>query len=298
MLLRNLHIGAAAIHIISCVLSVVLHVNYMTDLTLPKHTYVRDNITGIDTLTTHEKVLEQNAMVWISSNEAFTFFSHLIAVFYLSRDPSSRKYESLRRAVEYSLTAGILQVALVMGTGDVSVHDVIFLLMINGVLQVIGYVIDRLKDKPTERMILLASGFVLLASEIQYVLLSSLRLEGIKLDYFIVMGVFYALFYISFGVVKLFPTDKEDEIYILMSVTSKVTLSWLLIGNVFEGLKELGETTDPDFTTFDWRALQWGVILLSVLGLAIGIPVILNRDMTTAEMDKQLQVKQFKNLRY
>ena len=112
------------------------------------------------------------------------------------------------------------------------------------------------------------------------------------------MGVFYALFYISFGVVKLFPTDKEDEIYILMSVTSKVTLSWLLIGNVFEGLKELGETTDPDFTTFDWRALQWGVILLSVLGLAIGIPVILNRDMSTAEMDKQLQVKQFKNLRY
>lgn len=275
MLLRNLHIVAAIIHIISCVLSVVLHVNYTTNLTIPKHIYSRDNVTGIQTTTIHEKVLEQNAMVWISSNEALTCFSHLIAIFYLWKDVKMRGYESIRRTIEYSFTAGILQVALVMGAGDISIHDVLFVLLINVVLQVIGYVTDQLKDRPTERTILLVSGFVLLATQIQYVVLSSLRLEGIPLDYFIVMGVFYALFYISFGVVKLFPTGKEDEIYILLSVTSKVTLSWLLIGNIFEGLKEMGETTEPDYTNFDWRALQWCVIAFSVLGLVVGIPLIL-----------------------
>ena len=95
---------------------------------------------------------------------------------------------------------------------------------------------------------LLTIGFLLLATEIQYVLLNSLRLEGITLDYFIVMGVFYAMFYIGFGVVKIFQSDYQDEIYILMSVTSKVTLSCILIGNIFVGIEELDTKTDPDFS--------------------------------------------------
>ena len=128
------------------------------------------------------------------------------------------------------------------------------------------------------RTLLMTCGFVLLAAQMQFVILNSMRLSGISLGYFILTGVMYALFYIGFGVLKLFESVHEDEIYVLMSVSSKLSLSWLLIGNVFEGFKELGETTNPDFTDLDWRAIQWIVVIFSLLVLVIGIPLIVNRD--------------------
>tara|TARA_B110000008_G_scaffold18676_1_gene17281 strand:+ start:445 stop:1077 length:633 start_codon:yes stop_codon:yes gene_type:complete len=209
--------------------------------------------------------------------------------------------ESLRRTIEYSFTAGILQVALVLSAASMSLYDMFFLLMINIALQMIGYLLDKKDNRP----MLLTIGFLLLATEIQYVLLNSLRLEGITLDYFVVMGVFYALFYIGFGVVKIFQSDYQDEIYILMSVTSKVTLSWILIGNIFVGFEELDTKTDPDFSDLDWRAIQWGVTLLSVIGLSVGIPLILLNKPYLNKKDKiarreldELNGSGYKNLRY
>ena len=273
--------AAAVIHLISCVLSVIVHIDVKTSITIPKHDY---RTTPVSIVTTHEQIMEQNPMVWISANEGFTLFSHLIAVFYLWNDSEMKKYESLRRTIEYSLTAGILQVALVMSTGSVALHDILFILIINVVMQILGHILD------SQRTLLLISGFMLLVAEIQYVILNSTHLEGISTGYYIAMGIFYAMFYIGFGLVKLFKPVHESEIYILMSVSSKVTLSWLLIGNIFEGFKELKHETD--FSTIDWRAIQILVIVFSVIGLAVGIPVIERRKLNTP---KSLQ---FKNLRY
>jgi len=300
MLLLYLHIAAACIHLISCVLSVVVHVDVHSDITLPTHKYFTD---PIRTETHYDTILEQNPLVWVSANEALTLFSHLIAIFYLSRDENMRSMESLRRTIEYSFTAGILQVALVLSAASMSLYDMFFLLMINIALQMIGYLLDKKDNRP----MLLTIGFLLLATEIQYVLLNSLRLEGITLDYFVVMGVFYALFYIGFGVVKIFQTDYQDELYILMSVTSKVTLSWILIGNIFVGFEELDTKTDPDFSDLDWRAIQWSVTLLSVIGLSVGIPLILlnkpylNKEDKIARKQRELDElngSEYKNLRY
>lgn len=299
MLLLYLHIAAACIHFISCVLSVVVHVDVHSDITLPTHKYFTN---PIRTETHYDTILEQNPMVWVSANEALTLFSHLIAIFYLSKDEKLRSFESLRRTIEYSFTAGILQVALVLSAASMSLYDMFFLLMINVALQMVGYLLDKKDNRP----MLLTIGFLLLATEIQYVLLNSLRLEGITLDYFIVMGVFYALFYIGFGVVKIFQSDYQDEIYILMSVTSKLTLSWILIGNMFVGFTELDTKTDPDFTDLDWRAIQWSVTILSVVGLGVGIPLILlnkpylNKEDEIARKEAELQTLKagYKNLRY
>ena len=279
--------------------SVHLHVDVHSDITLPTHKYFTD---PIRTETHYDKILEQNPLIWVSANEALTLFSHLIAIFYLSRDEKMRSMESLRRTIEYSFTAGILQVALVLSAASMSLYDMFFLLMINVALQMVGYLLDKKDNRP----MLLTIGFLLLATEIQYVLLNSLRLEGITLDYFIVMGVFYALFYIGFGVVKIFQSDYQDELYILMSVTSKVTLSWILIGNIFVGFEELDTKTDPDFSDLDWRAIQWSVTLLSVIGLGVGIPLILlnrpylNKEDEIARKEAELQTLKagYKNLRY
>lgn len=302
MLLLYLHIAAAILHMFSCVLSVVVHTNSVkTDITIPHHQYQTN---PIDTITTQDVILEQSALVWISGNEAITMFSHLIAVFYLWNSEEMRKYESLRRTVEYSFTAGILQVALVMGTGSISLSDIFFILMINGVMQLMGYVMDTKGDNTP----LLVGAFILLAAQIQFVITNALLMEGISTGYFVVMGVFYALFYIGFGVVKIFQPVYQDEIYILMSVTSKLSLSWILIGNIFEGFKELDERTDPDFTDLDWRAIQWAIVAFSVIGLAVGIPLInsikpyMNRQDELKRKTEDLKVLSqrigFKDLRY
>lgn len=306
MLLLYLHIAAACIHIISCVFSVVVHTDAKSAITLASHEY---HVDPVSTTTTYETLIEQSPMVWVSGNEAITFFSHLIAVFYLARDEKMRSFESLRRTIEYSFTAGILQVALVLSVGSITVPDVFLILLINGVMQFM--ILGMNKEN---RTLLMTCGFVLLAAEIQFVILNSMRLHGISVEYFILTGAMYALFYIGFGVVKLFESPYEDEIYILMSVSSKVSLSWLLIGNMFEGFKELGETTTPDFTDLDWRAIQWTIVIVSIAILAIGIPLIvgskpykdnkdrkdrlLKRSEELRTMGESISVPMYTNLRY
>ena len=170
-------------------------------------------------------------------------------------------------------------------------------------MQLMGYLMDPEKDNTP----LLVGAFILLAAQIQFVVTNALLLEGIETGYFVVMGVLYALFYIGFGVVKIFQPVYEDEIYILMSVTSKLSLSWILIGNIFEGFKELDERTDPDFTDLDWRGIQWAIVAFSAIGLVVGIPLINSlkpaKDSKDALRKAEQQVsvlkdKGFKDLRY
>ena len=69
--------------------------------------------------------------------------------------------------------------------------------------------------------------------------------------------------------------DHEKEIYILMSVSSKVALSWILIGNTYAGLQELDVKSEPlDHTGLDWRGIQIGISVICALTLTIGIYLI------------------------
>lgn len=295
MLLLYLHYAAATIHLISAALSWVVHVDVKGSITIPKHEYTSG---PVDKTTTYETWIDTNPMVWISVNEFLTFFSHVIAILYLMKHENDKKFEAPRRAIEYSLTAGLLQCALLLGAGAVPLQVLIFVVITNVAMQLIGYVIDNGTSQKTMLMII---GFLLLASQIQCVLFNALRIEGISIDSFIVMGVFYGLFYVAFGVLKIYSPRDEDEIYVLMSVTSKIVLSWILIGNIFEGFKELNEKTEPDYTNFDWRALQGGIIGIGLLGLAVGILLIINRSnspLRSSGMTEVVVTGKFKDLRY
>ena len=86
------------------------------------------------------------------------------------------------------ITAGILQVALVLGVGAVALYDVFMLLIVNAVLQGLGWIYDQ-EDMP-ERL----RGYVLAAIhsiivEIQNVIFQTTNLEGIEVGPYIVMGV-------------------------------------------------------------------------------------------------------------
>lgn len=260
-ILWGLHLTAAIIHIVSSALSFSLDkTDISSDITVPKHNYYKE---PIRTETTYTIVWETCSIDWVGVNEAITAFSHLIAL-WLLYDRNNAKKEPIRRAIEYSITAGILQVALVLPVGETLLHDIIFLLVVNLCIQWIGYGIDKRGD-------LLFPLFLLLASEITYVILHGSNLSGISNQgYYTFMGVAYAVFYILFGVVKIRQLklqDIETELFILMSVTSKVSLSWILIGNTYQGFRDMGEDKGPDI---DWRALQIAIVSVSALILTGG----------------------------
>ena len=275
-LLQILHILAALIHGISCSLSIWLHTDTIDgQVTLPHHTYMEDPTASlkqyiVNATVTHEKVLYTNPMVWIAGNEGITFFSHLLALGLMFLDPSKLDiFERRRRTIEYAFTAGILQVALVLGVGSIALYDVLWLLGVNIAIQLLGWLADDPRGKELRNW-LLGIAFGLLSIEIFYVIMQSVNLNGIDSGPYVAMGVAYGVFYILFGVVKLIPAWERDqnEIYVLMSVTSKVALSWILIGNTFEGLKELGVKSEPfDHTWIDWRLIQ--IIISSTCGVIL-----------------------------
>jgi len=283
-LLQNLHISAASIHLVSCILAIVVHTDTITGkITLPHHTYMADPTATekhliVNETTTHEPILYTNPMVWIAANEGFTFFSHILALFLMPRANNLNDFERTRRTLEYSFTAGILQVALVLGVGSVAIYDVLMLLLINVAVQLLGWLWDKTNDdfiKPY----LLGIAFGLLSVEIIYVIGQSLNLNGIEPGGYIVMGIFYAIFYLMFGLVKCFKSwrNHENELYILMSVSSKVALSWILIGNTYQGLRELKVDSAPlDHTDLDWGVVQYIITFVCGLILLIGIPIIVN----------------------
>lgn len=262
-MLQTLHIIAACIHAISCGFSIWLHTDSVSSaITLPHHTYM---ITpkGVNATLTHVPVLYTNPMVWIAGNEGLTLFSHLIALVAMGLfdDKKIDLFERRRRTIEYSLTAGILQVALCLGIGSIALYDVFWLLGVNVAIQLLGW----LGDDANERNWFYGIGFGLLSLEIFFVISQSVNLHGIDSGPYVFMGIAYGVFYLLFGAVKIIPLwrKNENKIYIIMSVTSKVALSWILIGNTFQGFKELGVKTQPfDYTMHDWRLIQ---IIISVL---------------------------------
>lgn len=284
MLLHNLHIAAAIIHLVSSIFATYVHTDTITGvLTLPHHTYMANPAATekhliVNATLVHENVIYTNPFVWIACNEALTFFSHVFALSQLySKDIDIDRFERNRRSVEYAVTAGILQVALVLGIGSIALYDMFMLLIVNVVLQGLGWIYDQEDLPPRLKNYILTSAFILLAVEIQYVIFQTTNLQGIEVGPYIVMGVFYAIFYLLFGLVKIIPEWKahEKEIYILMSVSSKVALSWILIGNSYSGLKELGVSSEPiDHTALDWRALQIAISILCGLILVVGIFLI------------------------
>lgn len=296
-LLQNLHISAAVIHLVSCVLAIIVHTDTITGkITLPHHTYMADPTATekhliVNETTTHEPILYTNPMVWIAANEGFTFFSHVLALFLMPRASNLNDFEKTRRTIEYSLTAGILQVALVLGIGSVAIYDVLMLLLLNVSVQILGWLWDKTRDEFIKPY-LLGIAFGLLSVEIIYVIGQSLNLNGIEPGGYIVMGIFYAIFYLMFGLVKCFKSwrNHENELYILMSVSSKVALSWILIGNTYQGLRELKVDSAPlDHTDLDWGVVQYIITFVCGLILLIGIPIIVNLPvndyMTTLQME-------------
>ena len=315
LMLLLLHLGALIIHSISCGFAWGHNKSVFTNRNIwyTKFEYTSTNISVITDSTPVYVGEKQNYMSWVTANEFITALSHLLAIFtmLITGKYYNHTYEIGRRTVEYIMTAAVLQVALVLGAGDILFQDVVFIFVINTAIQYIGYQIDKIeyvyyyKDRgfftTSERARgsdnwefsapLFGTAFLLLVSEIIYVYTLSTTIDfgpgplEDQTTFLIFGGIMYIIFYVSFGLVKFIGhylydfKDNEDVIYVILSVTCKISLSWILIGNIYNGFYNLCEHTSNEKCEIikkddfygNWNGAQIGFSIFGILGIILSV---------------------------
>lgn len=223
-----------------------------------------------------------NVVGLIFTNEVITAISHLIAVigFFLYTDSmmaDNRHLESVRRYIEYAVTAGLLEVALLVGMGSNSFYQVLFILLTNVAIQLMGYMSERTQDR-MRQIYYSIGGFVLLAPSVTIIVWNATLVKGMeRVDE---LAYFYLALYALFGVHNLFDhifafwrnSIDRDTGYNVLSMATKIGLSWLLIAITFKTYKDAGVKLEPE-VDMDFVALQdglrYGIIAFVVVGLGL-----------------------------
>lgn len=276
----RLHIAAFLIHFVSSILTFVFATGVATrKILLEKFVYERNT-----TRTDYSQIGElQDPISYLHINEILTALSHLYAIIIYRNetdyDSDVNRNESMRRTIEYTFTAGILQLALLFGSGDVFLQDVCFVLGLNAWVQFVGYIIDQHDENDVNIMQYYALGFGLLVLELFYVVMHTVSIDfidsGIEdiFGFLVVVGIFYFLFYISFGLLKLSESDEEIASikYIILSVTTKISLSWMIIGNVYLGWEKHDNCKSIENYCNEgaWTAVQIIMILFGSIGIGM-----------------------------
>lgn len=284
MLLYTLHIAAFIIHFVSFLLSLFTHISEAdVDVLITKHIYEQNKFS----ITTTQSISSINANAWVSINEALTCFSHAFALYLLYGKKECKEVNNLehgRRTIEYGFTAGILAVALVANVGAVYLQDIIFLLGINVVIQGLGWIIHYEDDK-NEINFMYMGAFLLLILEIAYVFIQTLNIDSpdqFDMIFYQIMGIIFGVLYISFGLVKFLVKNRDiqDEMYVIMSVTTKVVLSWIIISNTHQGFMDLFDsaTVPADVIEIDWRSIQLALTIILLVGMAAGLVYVFTRE--------------------
>ena len=188
-----------------------------------------------------------------------------------------RHLESIRRYVEYAITAGLLEVALLVGMGSDNFYQVLFILLTNAAIQLMGYMSERTADR-MRQIYYSVGGFILLAPAITIIVWNATLVEG--MERVRELAYFYTALYILFGLHNLFDhlfamwrdNIDRDTGYNILSVATKIGLSWLLIAIIFKTYEDAGVVLDP-VVDMDFVALQDGlryrIIAFVVVGLGL-----------------------------
>ena len=176
-----------------------------------------------------------NPIYLVASNELVCALSNLWAKW---------KPESYSKWFSYSITAGLLSLAVVQGPGPLNIFFIPFILMGNLNVQFLGYLIDR-----GEGIWNYAQGYLLL---LPVIILSFGRTLGVKGGKpriaYPWLSFIYLIWYLTFPlwswVSEGNPKGKEirERGFRILSASSKLVLSWLLTSILLEPQGEIWAT--------------------------------------------------------
>ena len=240
------------------------------------------------TVVKQEVFPHANAISIIGVNEALTALSHFIAIALLLFNGTneydgvytgrSRPEEYRRRWIEYAFTAGILEVGMLVGQGELNIVVLGMVLLANAAMQMIGWYNDA--TPPSERSVIpTINAFTIMFSIIIVFIIHAVgqtndTLESLSYGY---LAVVFALFYLSFGVHQLLYMYLEidacgiknvkyadcidiDRTYVILGFTSKIVLSWTYIAISRQTWDEL--TGNEEFRIdkkVSWEATNYSI---------------------------------------
>ena len=281
------HAAALLVHTISTAFAwdITNRFEQTSDLVVPMFSFQNAN-----SVVTSDSLFQSRAISWIALNETITALAHVAALIIIGlNSKQADMYESIRRWGSYAITAGLLECAIVIALGNTQFFGIVFLLVANVILQSFGYLIDW-EVTPSKRAFYFIAGLLLFLAEAIYVGVLASNTTGLADTLpvnFKSLGVLYGLFYASFGICQLFRqlrggacvkvanprrccgTLQPDGVFVLLSITSKIVLSWSLIGIILTGYKNLGVNTPWPETNFE--AAQYGILIASGVVFVLGL---------------------------
>ena len=287
------HFVALCIHLTSFIFAF----NCVTDFssTIFYETY-HWNVTNFTTRTTQVTDIGSiNPVLLVAVNELLTCVAHFIAIVLLNMNSLSflqqEHFMSARRWLSYSVTAGLLGCAIILVTGNTHIFFLVFLFATNVVIQGQGYLIDNNLDNGLDKVKIWPYIFaaILLLTQIFFVTTVVFGTTGLDELLYIpitALAVIYGLFYTSFAAVRLVQAFDEqrcegsinqkfwvnyEDIFVLLSITSKILLSWLLIAIHHSALETLHVKHTPDLSYINWSAVQIVVIVFAAVILPCGV---------------------------
>lgn len=237
----------------------------------------------VDAVVAHPYV-DATPLRGVQLNEALTCLSHVVGAVFAAQNMLG-VVEARRRWVEYAVTAGILEISILVGFGVRDWFALLLVFSLNIGLQASGGLsLDEARERfpgsafyLQQRFVLLVQSFVFLGVQIAYTVTTALEAgtPGVG-DTLVVSSVLYACFYASFGVVQTlshcapgFDARYDTPVFfVLLSVTSKLCLSWHAV-HVQQLVEETIQGTSDGPTTVALRAaVTWMYGVSAVLIVA------------------------------
>jgi hypothetical protein len=297
-----LHTCSLLLHIISASLVFYLSPpdNILKPLTVQTYNYTT-NLLGTPTIVLglHTVFERANAFTVIGLNESLTAFSHLIAllmltVFYNGSDNAnkrgysgrSRPKEYSRRWAEYAVTAGLLEIGILIGQGETSFLLLLVILLANIAMQMIGFYNDQANTSKDGRehwsIIPSVASFIIMGTIIMVFTFHAANASNDSLDSlnYGYLAIVFSIMYMSFGVHQIiYMLDENygikwdvDKIYIVLGCTAKIVLSWTYIAVARQTWDELGEPWDDnvpweggEHSISTWNTVKVGLLTGAVI---------------------------------
>ena len=173
----------------------------------------------------------------VALNEAITAVAHAAGFSIYRMDIEIKEmnnYDSWRRWIEYSITAFLVEAALLIAMGQDYAGILIMVLALNIVTQMMGRVIDEhMQEEKNIRWLYVVVPLMAFAAILVEIITTAIGTEFVPLT--VMYGVLYSLFAVH-QITSAYKWDitsvDYDDMYILLSITAKLVLSWGLVARL------------------------------------------------------------------
>jgi len=274
--IAGLNAFAVAVHSTNVVLLGVFHFAYYvplryTESSFEDATHMANKVTN-QVYFVNKEWITVNPITILMMNEGIALFSGILGFFNTVNSKKSKivYYETVRRWIEFALTAAILEVALLLCLGENDLFSLLSIFLLIMIQQITGYLVDTEKTNGTHKFLYFFIGFLILFYQQTFIIVKSVTATGISDRDKIVLPAVNAVMYALFGVHQYLHqsgnyyskwVNKHTQ-FILLSFCTKTIVTWL----TFVSLRHTLETIEPKYIDYniDWES-AFNIILFVVI---------------------------------